>query len=426
MALTSTVPAMAAGPASAAPGNDEAPHSIEISSPVPPGFDSWQQVLAEQERLNRIADKIIAANGEGFGALTADPRDHQVRLYWKGALPEPVQAVVTQAGDAVRVLPARYTADQLHREVEHLMDSSADAGAPRLTAIGKQSDASGLRVAVEGRSPAEAGEWIRAHSQVPVSVQVNASPLPFSGRWDDTPPYWGAAEFHLENDVDDNCTTGFAIRPNTSSDQTYLLTAAHCSPGNTTVIAGDENSKRDLGVIEWNFRRANDDIELITAKASGMIYNNNGAAEFSNPVMGSIRDQVGNFVCTSGAFSGTRCGAQVTDVDLALWLRIQAWQYPVVRATSSDGKAIAGEGDSGSPVFQVNPNNTNQVYASGILTGGDPSDSDFGICEDIPHPAPNAGIWRLCSYSIYYYPMHSLWWPKKGVLKVYNASLLTP
>jgi hypothetical protein len=72
--------------AQAAPENaDTVPRPVETSAPVPAGFASWQGVLAEQERLNGVADAIVEASGdsgtdEGFGAVTADPVDHAMGI----------------------------------------------------------------------------------------------------------------------------------------------------------------------------------------------------------------------------------------------------------------------------------------------------------------------------------------------------------
>ncbi|MEK8106647.1 hypothetical protein NKG94_18145 [Micromonospora sp. M12] len=44
-------------------------------------------------------------------------------------------------------------------------------------------------------------------------------------------------------------------------------------------------------------------------------------SEFSNQVIGAQASQVGNFVCTSGAYSGTRCSIQVKARNLCINVR---------------------------------------------------------------------------------------------------------
>src|SRR5262249_58405814 len=88
---------------------------IVTSDPVPAGFASWSDLLATQRHLDEAADAIAGAaeQANGFGSIVVDPEHREVRVYWKGHMPAPVQQMVAAAKSAVRVLPAAFSKPEL-------------------------------------------------------------------------------------------------------------------------------------------------------------------------------------------------------------------------------------------------------------------------------------------------------------------------
>jgi hypothetical protein len=133
-----------------------------IADPVPAGFSSWAEVHAVQERQDVVADQLaeaaVAPDGTGFGSIVAEPDNRQLRLYWKGALPASVRALLAQDTEVtVIVQPAAYSATELQSEIDRMMAARPAGLAPsadRVTGAGPRSDSSGLKVFVNGTAAA--------------------------------------------------------------------------------------------------------------------------------------------------------------------------------------------------------------------------------------------------------------------------------
>jgi hypothetical protein len=345
---------VAIGPAGAAPnqGGEPGTGSILTGTPVPAGFASWQELLRVQETLNRAAAQIIAGTtakaDSGFAGVVANPLDRMLKVYWKGQAPAGLVTAAERIAP-VSVLPAAYSKVELTAATKRLL---AKAGA-KVTSVGPRPDGAGL---VVGTDQGLAGAAQLAGVAVTVETGVSASPA-FS-RWDDSSPWWGGGAWHVGPS---ECSTGFGVWHNGI---TAVLSAAHCA--SFGAVATDPTGEVIGTVVQNN---AASDTLILWAAAGGNVYNNatdangNVVSEFSNPVVGAQSSQVGNFVCTSGAYSGTRCSIQVKLRDQCL-----AGVCGLVKAEQTAHQNAAGSGDSGGPVEMVNPNNLNQVYATGTLT----------------------------------------------------------
>jgi hypothetical protein len=370
------------------------------AAPPPDGFESWQEVWSMQERLNSAADEISsaarAAGGDGLAGIVADPEERAVRLYWHGAMPDAVEVTVAEADVPVRTFAARYGAEELAAQARRLVEDG-DTGSPRITSAAPMFDGSGIEITVDG--PAAAGyrhpavQALTTRNGAGPRVQVRSAPaLDQTSRWNDNVPFYGGAAIQFSSGS--GCSTGFAVRRLTLGfiPHSYgLLTAGHCGSTGDRAVNGnnismglvtDDYDSRDIMIVGNVL-----DLPLV----GGRMYDGGvHTGEFTKPVKGTMSSHVGNFVCTSGAYSGARCNIKVTHVNQAATNERGQVVWPLVRAAEQSGQNAAGEGDSGGPVFGLSGSQNENVIAAGTIVGG-------------MDQVPCTGITDRACYSTMYY-----------------------
>ncbi|MFC6081356.1 chymotrypsin family serine protease [Sphaerisporangium aureirubrum] len=358
--------------------------SVEHTGPVPGGYASWKDLLLDQRKMVRAADRITAAlgrSGDGYAGVVAAPESHELRVYWKGEVPARIDALVgsLRRDVAISVLPAPYSARELEREANRLIRENTGL----ITSVAPSQDGSGLTASTASLGTARSAV---SGAAVPVTLEYGARPTPAS-RWDDSPPWWGGGAWGVGGTA--FCTTGFAV---TYQGATKLLSGRHCA--NVGQIANDPTGQVIGPVTHTNDPR---DLLLIGTSSAGRVFNNpvgNVATEYSNAVIGTTGSVIGMFVCVSGAFSGTTCNNRVTAVNMTI--NVGYLLQGMVRLDQAAGTNAAGQGDSGAPVEVVNPSNTAQVYAAGSLSAIDGSATV--ACTGYVIGS------RICSRRVYYSP----------------------
>ncbi|MFC6081355.1 chymotrypsin family serine protease [Sphaerisporangium aureirubrum] len=383
-----------AGAASAPdPVKPKATGPVEHTGPVPGGYASWTDLLLDQQKMVRAADRITATlgrDGDGYAGVVLAPESRELRVYWKGEPPARVGDLVgrLRRDVAISVLPARYSARELEREANRLIR----AGSGTLSSIAPLQDGSGLTASTASLGAARTAV---AGAAVPVTLEHGVRPVPAS-RWDDYPPWYGGGAWR--NTVTGaSCSTGFAVA---SQGATGIWTAGHCGvPGQ----AAADPTGQAIGPITAKI--PNRDVLLISASSGGRVFNNpvgNVLTEYANPVIGTQSSYVGLFVCTSGAYSGTNCNIRVTAVGVTLIVPTLpgGWLLGMVLAEQQAFTNAMGAGDSGGPVEVVNPSNTTQVYAAGVA-------SVFDGNALVPCTGyVTSG--RICAWRMYYSPWSNL------------------
>jgi hypothetical protein len=388
-----------------------------ITDPVPAGFASWDEVWAVQEDLDATADRITAAAATqdvagGLGSIQADTRAREVRVYWKGQVPAPVQDVVDDSSTAVRVLPATYTADELQTAAHEILGeqpASEGAATPLVLSVGPRGDASGLEVTVAG-SAAEARErpFLR-DAEVDVTVEAGDLPTPAS-RDNDSAPYWAGGRWSTTTG---GCSTGFAIN---HGSQEALMTAAHCANNGQTAFDGGGFSDvmgfvqnrqmpgvKQSGVFsDWWLGM---DIEEINTSSAPRMFTGGPTSNTTDSVVGAQNNYEGTFVCASGSLSGLRCGVVVEDVGLTMYIKDNTdgrsiYSPHMVRAVQQNLKAAAGNGDSGGPIVAFASSFPDRAWARGIFSLFDSSGSK--PCSGVP-----TGPGRTCSDEIWFVDFNS-------------------
>ncbi|GII96741.1 hypothetical protein [Sinosporangium siamense] len=376
------------------PGKEITSGTID-QGPVPGGFATWEELLKVQDALVKAAERITRAAqaeaGAGFAGVELKSEQRELHVYWKGNVSQTVDSLIAGLRKDVRisVLPARHSEAELAAETRRLAAKTSG----ELTSITAQVDGSGLVVTTASENLAKANAAV-AGAKVAVTVETGVSPK-LAVRWNDSPPWWGGAAWR-NSATGGGCSTGFAVRVGTV---TGIATAGHC--GALGQVATDPT-----GEVIGPFAGDNDsqDSAWIRTNAAGRVYNNPTPAtspEFSNPVIGPLSSFVGLWICTSGAYSGTRCGIQVRQVSVAIW--VGYWINNTVRAEKVDLTNAIGQGDSGGTVEVVDPVSSpaypvpaSRVHVAGVNTAIDTSTA-----------VPCTGYvltGRTCAWRMYYAP----------------------
>jgi len=275
---------------------------------------------------------------------------------------------------------------------------------------GPKPDGSGINVSISGlpagTTVARARQLVPAlNSQIPLTITL-APPPQFASRWYDFPPYWGGA--YIQNPgVGLACTSGFGTTGNNGA-ATYMLTAAHCGEGEWQtghVVVGGDEYYHILGNTIPGRDLAHDGEAILTPEGSdGVVYygesiNPPGSLGTSSGIAvgGASTDTIGDLVCTSGAFTGTVCGIRVAATGMSI--RFDPPENGVGVMTimvnaQLPGTAVAGEGDSGGPVFAIRTTDQRAI-ARGTMSA-----IDVGAyvvpCTGYAPPG------RVCSMSVWY------------------------
>ena len=242
------------------------------------------------------------------------------------------------------------------------------------------------------------------------------NPSPWSTRDNDVSPFNGGDNMLVAafSGGQPQCTSGFGISIGSNDD---IITAGHCFPPGDAVyneicLSGycSTSGHASMGGLD-----ANDG--TLNGTDSGVV-NGNGSAAIWGGVIGSPArlTVVGNVgvtqyeddICTSGAMDGEICSLEVTsdpqnnkcetiyefNSDYSMSGHHLCHLIVIKNNDSSNqGGVVAGQGDSGGPVFVLNQNG--QVLGTGTITGPTPID---------PGIACPANKWRgiVCGATGYY------------------------
>lgn len=268
-------------------------------------------------------------------------------------------------------------------------------------------------VYVRGLNRSEARSLTTAYGPLYVNVRragPNEILTPLDREADGT-PYWGG-DFVVNQKAINNsfvgCTTGPTVASDTTN-QKYMTTAGHCYPNGTAVengwydvqdhsIHGGHANFGKIADDSISHYSSNDlDVEYSPLDVAGDDWGNNGnhrvQKEAATPLGGTA-------TCTSGAYEGEVCGATVSSSYRDMCATYSTDLFGTIKdchlyRADDPGVTIAGQGDSGGPVYQ---GVTGGVAVNGIITA---SGSTYNC------PAGPAGQ-RLCSSTVYFTDMHSI------------------
>lgn len=316
-------------------------------------------MIALGDSLRATAD---TASG-GFGSLTLDPDHNTVNVYWDGAMPASASQAIDTArkqGITVSVGSSPYTMNQLQAETKRMEKQFMGSAAPKTGAhvvdAVMKNNASGLDVDIAGTP---AGLDLVKSSPIPglvgaVHLELHAvapHPAQFDTRAAPTPHYNGGQLLVMTSPTSGNmCSSGFGISDGSSANggagRRYLITAAHCGwadfyTGNTAVYGSGSSY-----IGRTSAMNSTDDVQLISTGSDQWVWDgpgiDNEPAQYVKAVSSAGSPFPGEYICSSGAFTGVICGINV-DTYAGTGARVASHQMY--------GAPAAGHGDSGGPVF---------------------------------------------------------------------------
>lgn len=367
-ALAVTV-GLAVTPASGAEDKPISEDFPPIEDPVPAGFRDWAEVFDMQNKLNAAADRITDARAtgtdDGYTGIVADPRNRELKVFWRG----PVPAKVAQAIDDVkRDVPVAQAAGR-YSEQEMLDEGRRIATGRGVSGAAPNVDGSGLTVSVTG-SESEGRQIPEVRgATVPVAIVPFTVVELAANKQNDSSPYWGSAVFITPNHA---CSTGFAVR---QENETRMLTSGHC--GTDKDIAKDGGHDVMGPIVGWNPVR---DTMIIRTRSAGRVYVGDWMSSSSLPVHGASGVKVGNVVCSDGAFTRTHCPLWVEKVNQFAQVSTGMIVFPMVKTLT--GPISMGLGDSGGPVFDFFEYGAHKsITAMGTISAGA---NPVGPCDNSP------------------------------------------
>lgn len=346
--------------------------------------------------------RLSQRNLSGYGSLIVSPETGLLTLYWKGAIPAALIALgrsLTSAAITIDIRAADYTEQQLTSAVDTIADSPA-AVAAGIATVKPLTDASGIEVDVsKPQFSAQAVTAALPATGVATYVTAGSTPTPIFGRQADTSPFWGGATI-VNPSYGEECTSGWPVHFTDNPSGQFLLTANHCgsfgggdkyyTPANTYIgnQIGQNDLQHDTLMVELDYSNSTAGSAIYTGgvNASG---NYNGSGLPISFIEGSGTPEVGDYVCASGAFSGERCLVKITNTDVTSPPNT-LYQHMVEAEQTNDTVGVAGQGDSGGPVYT--PNEDGSVTALGTLSSIDPGTV-----------VPCTGVQnRLCAWRVYF------------------------
>jgi streptogrisin C len=168
------------------------------------------------------------------------------------------------------------------------------------------------------------------------------------------------------------CTAGWAVRD--ASGRDLLMTAGHCLEADAGPWARDgvsigTDAGHDIAPDDWGLIGVD---AVSTARPTSRVNLFNGTIA---QVGGQTELPVGSTVCKSGATSKQTCG-RITAVNVAGKIGGEKFTDRVFTDLCSQ------PGDSGAPVYQIDPDKPGQVIALGVnITGNDTTTCKKGVGE---------------------------------------------
>jgi hypothetical protein len=358
-----------------------------------------QRLMLEQRPLVRAA-RIIRWEVErgqypGYASIVLEEKG--VALWWKGALPRRMAAIVAEAATIAPVRIAR-----AKHSLAELKDAAAQIRAhvfpgSSIQAIKFDPTGAGLILSVDETNvakalfdvdPQQATSFItQSLPQVAVSMRVTfEAPLTPISRNDDQSPWSGGARI-INTTIGAGCTSGFGVR---NSSGEHILTAGHCGSVGHRFTDGQGEFIGNVGL-----RNQTHDVLLIpTPNASNRIYVGGANSNTTKLVSDFDHVFVGELLCQSGVSSANATGAPVCNLRVLFF-----YQDPedLVEAEQINGQVAARPGDSGGPVYS---DQGSSVIAKGTTTRVAGSrlgfqdfitaNRDFGV--EIANPGGDIGV----------------------------------
>lgn len=378
------------------------PDATQCSDPLDISYlrtlTSDTDIESTQRELDRVGEELGPLEFEGAhpGLLSIDmfQRTQTLRVWWNGPETDRLRGIAARAsgrGITVLICASPYSAARL-REASRVISHTVTGY--QLTDVGPTPNGAAISISGRDLSKDQVQQARLLHllskydDGIPLIIGRDVSPQA-SYRKSDTPGYYGGGRLYV--DQTNGCSSGFTYNGNgVPAGATLMLTAAHCADyANDKTFEQGEHSR--IGISRWTNRLWSTwDLDATMIRfdkskyGSARIFDGGveDATEFSKPVSGLGTIVNGELIFSSGSYSGIRDHIYFTGMDHSVYyFSTGHWQW--VRSVVNDGvfsqHSVWGYGDSGGPLFKIDPQIQYKVYALGITSGLDPF-YDYATC----------------------------------------------
>lgn len=354
---------------------------------------------------------IVVSNvreDSGFGSISADLATRRIVLRWRGEVPDVVRDTVTSvsaSGTQVDVLSTDRSMLELDAIANALLERFRATPVLREAVAGVSFSEDLTTYRIYLRSPdARNGTQIEsvARGLVPVDLDISllyrdwaasTEPVEAGTRWDDQPPFNGAAFIERPTGLFGykQCTSAFGVR-NAAGTTRGMVTAKHCGTsanwytpeGQHIGFANNYADNTDVMLILWNTSQQG------YPGFSGKNYFGTYQSGTQGVITGSGTPAVGETQCLSGAQSGNTCDNSVIEAN---WYHSE-YGGPMHITMRETAGAAAGNGDSGGANYTLG---TRRRTAKGVISLQSTAEQHQYPCNGAP---TNPGF-RECSRVIF-------------------------
>lgn len=236
-------------------------------------------------------------------------------------------------------------------------------------------------------------------------------------RYSDVSP-WNGGDFidHNGSIGFSDCSSGVPVH-DTSTGTHYMLTAAHCFwafGGQYTTVhncyrendgsAYPNCSGTQIGSVtkteNVSAGTTSTDTGLIQASTSVVDFDAAWNSQGRATQIGSVGNQVGDTICTSGAFDGQICSIVISSTNHQLcgdegWGTFCVNHLNIAFNPNNSNAVASGEGDSGGPVYSYSGSN---LQVRGMIDAG----TDSKTCTTTPPGTTSPPPARGCSHNLWF------------------------
>lgn len=379
-------------------------------------------------KLSRADDVVVAASTRAQWAsdavtlgleklkldgdtLFADTSSGESVVLRRSGPPKPeitalLQAIQAQHGVPVREERSAFSAAEYDKIVRNNADLMFNLPEP-VWGFHVLGDGSGVVYQATAEPDAVTKERLNAvftgaapEARVVFAVEPRRSIEPVDGRLDDGNPFNGGALIRAPSDTNPSLyyLCGMGLRGQSRTTGSYVMTfARHC-----TIGAGEDwRTYSGLSAVGTNAsgNAAADSTWLSPAPDKSFaqsIYTGSWYALTTRPILTGFTPGTGTTVYPSGAISGQATATVQTFGHYCEPYPGATVAGPMYRATFNNGGQNVGEGDSGSPIYNVNSND------NGVGRGLIQCSSLGGSEADCSQGSPTLNVNRRCGPDVYF------------------------
>lgn len=325
-------------------------------------------IIHNQDMISQLSDALVPDEPAptGFAGTVSNPATGSLDVWWKGEIPTKLQVQIDQFPELrVTVHRATFSQFELTRAIESHRSAlqGVDLAFPR-----EDGSAIVLTHAPDTQiDSASLGDLLG----YPVIAAVDQPAVNTTGgRQADVPDRTGGAMMitRFSSTSVGYCSTGFAVLKGAYG---YLLSAAHCDWDSGGFAHHDLYNGASALMAHAADTLAAPDVDSMLINATGgtqgMVYVGGPWSTTKKKVAGTVTNNVGDSVSTSGANSGRHTGLNIVNDAYPGTCPTHACTLIVASNPGGVDASVIG-GDSGGPVFTTRSDD--RVNARGIIVQG--------------------------------------------------------